>query len=130
MSNKLVESIKALVKLEVKKSIGPAIEQALSSFLHEEIENRVNAILAEKFVRNANLIEEKGQKEVAKARPQPKPVQKPAVSKKFAYLKESGMDSNPMAKLIFSDISDEEIEAVQEADGGDDDGYAASFDDF
>lgn len=124
MSNKLVETIKALVRSEVKKAIKPAINEALSSFLHEEVENRVNAILAEKFIRNVSLVEDK-QVEAPKqtiAKQKSAPVPRRVNTGRFSYLKESeATPADKMLNHIYSDIGEEDVAMASMADeeGGD-----------
>lgn len=97
----LVPSIKKIVRNEVKRIAKPIIE--------EEVENRVNKILAEQFVKsmgnNKSLTEEFSYQE-KKTEDRNKIIEEQRKQFRENALKKLGVNDNPFMKAIYEDVSD------------------------
>ena len=103
-ANKLVETIRAIVRSELNKTLKPMLKEVLKPLVNEMVQNQVNSVLAEKFIQNLGS----GQQVVAEA-----PVKKEVQKKQQAQFNENrrqelmrklGVGEDPMASLIYGDI--------------------------
>lgn len=113
-ADKLVETIKLVVRSELKKTLKPMLKEVLKPLVQEYVEAEVNAVLAEKFIQtittNQSLVKEiapqvsmRTQQAVQNVNPV---IQNKQISedRRREILRKLGVEQDPMAQLIYGDI--------------------------
>jgi hypothetical protein len=111
-SKQLVTMIRTIVQSEMKKTLKPLLRETLKPILKEMVDNKVNEILAEKYVQSL------GQNQQVLTEPrQQRPLVKPPAPSRIANLKEKyKVDTSPLGAFMTEGMEDHELRAMAASD--------------
>lgn len=127
--NKLVETIRTIVRTEMAKTLKPLLKEVLKPLVKGIVEGQVNAVLAEKFIKTVGsqqmVMSEQLQLMPQAEQPAQQPPKQSGVqrrqfeeSRRAELLKKLGVDDDPMAQLIYGDIDTNQRVAPAGVSGG------------